>query len=57
LIRHLRDQGSQAPVIVITARGSLPERIGGLDQGADDYITKPFAVEELLARIRAVLSP
>ena len=42
-------------MIVITARGSLPERIGGLDDGADDYITKPFAVEELLARIRAVL--
>lgn len=55
LIRHLRDRNSQIPVIVITARGSLPERIGGLDDGADDYITKPFAVEELLARIRAVL--
>lgn len=55
LIRHLRDRNSQIPVIVITARGSLPERIGGLDHGADDYITKPFAVEELLARIRAVL--
>ncbi len=55
LIRHLRAHNSQVPVIVITARGSLPERIGGLDHGADDYITKPFAIDELLARIRAVL--
>lgn len=55
LIRHLRAHNSQIPVIVITARGSLPERIGGLDHGADDYITKPFAIDELLARIRAVL--
>ncbi len=55
LIRHLRDRDYQVPVIVITARGTIPERIGGLDHGADDYITKPFAIEELLARIRAVL--
>ncbi len=55
LIKHLRDRDYQVPVIVITARGTIPERIGGLDHGADDYITKPFAIEELLARIRAVL--
>ena|SRR6478735_9649118 len=55
LIRHVRARASNVPVIVLTARGSLPERVDGLDHGADDYIAKPFAVEELLARIRAVL--
>lgn len=55
LLPHLRSIRSTVPVIVLTALGSLDERVHGLDMGADDYLAKPFAVEELLARIRAVL--
>ena len=43
------------PIIMLTARGDEPDRIAGLDAGADDYLTKPFSVQEMLARIRAVL--
>lgn len=46
---------SQVPVIMLTARDSVVDKVAGLDSGADDYITKPFAIEELLARIRAAL--
>lgn len=53
--KRLRDQGRSTPVIIITAREAEKDKILGLDLGADDYITKPFAIEELLARIRAAL--
>ena len=50
-----RQEGLQSPVIMLTAKGQQKEKIAGLNLGADDYITKPFSLEELLARIRAVL--
>jgi two-component system response regulator MprA len=53
--RELRAQGLRMPVIMLTARDALPDRVVGLDAGADDYLVKPFAFEELLARIRAQL--
>ena len=52
--RRLRKQGIQTPVLMLTARGAVEDRVTGLDAGADDYLTKPFAFEELLARIRAL---
>ena len=53
--RKLRSEGVQTPILMLTARGEEADRILGLDLGADDYLTKPFSVRELLARIRAVL--
>ena len=53
--RALRAAGNDVPVIVLTARDAVGERVEGLDAGADDYLTKPFALEELLARLRALL--
>ena len=55
LIPKLRARGIGVPIIVLTARGEMADLVAGLDTGADDYVAKPFAVEELLARLRAVL--
>jgi DNA-binding response OmpR family regulator len=54
VLRRLR-KSSQVPVILLTARDAVMDKVSGLDLGANDYITKPFAIEELLARIRALL--
>jgi two-component system, OmpR family, response regulator MprA len=53
--RSLRNAGNRVPVLMLTARDDVDNRVAGLDAGADDYVTKPFALEELLARIRALL--
>ncbi|HEY4881398.1 MAG TPA: response regulator, partial [Steroidobacteraceae bacterium] len=55
LLADLRRQKNQIPVLIITARDSIAERVEGLDSGADDYLVKPFSFEELSARIRALL--
>jgi len=52
--RRLRHQGSWVPVIMLTARDAVEDRVRGLDEGADDYLTKPFSLAELLARLRAL---
>lgn len=55
VLRRLRQEGSRVPVIILTARDSVVERVAGLDEGADDYLAKPFSFPELLARVRARL--
>jgi len=55
VLGEMRRQGLHVPVICLTARGSVPDRVKGLELGADDYVVKPFAFSELLARLRAVL--
>lgn len=54
IVRRSRQEGNQTPIIILTARADLDEKLQGLDAGADDYLTKPFAMAELKARIRAV---
>jgi two-component system, OmpR family, response regulator MprA len=53
--RRLRQGGDRTPVLMLTARGEVDDRVAGLDAGADDYLVKPFALRELLARVRALL--
>ena len=55
VLRKLRADGSRLPVIIVTARDAVEDRITGLDFGADDYLVKPFDVDELLARLRAII--
>ena len=53
--RELRERGFRAPMLMLTARSSVPDRVSGLDAGADDYLPKPFEYEELMARLKALL--
>ena len=55
VVRELRKQGLRMPILVLTARATLPDKVTGLDVGADDYLTKPFEFAEFLARVRALL--
>ncbi len=55
VLKQLRLQGNQVPLLIVTARDALEDRLNGLDAGADDYVLKPFAMSELLARARAVM--
>src|SRR5258705_5674785 len=52
--RRLRAKGVSTPIIMLTARDAVPDRVAGLESGADDYLVKPFATEELVARVRAL---
>ena len=54
VVRQMREKGNSTPVLLLTARGTVGERVEGLNAGADDYLSKPFALEELIARVRAL---
>jgi DNA-binding response OmpR family regulator len=54
-LKEMRDRGNVAPVLILTALGAIEDRVRGLDGGADDYLVKPFAMQELIARLRALL--
>lgn len=54
VLRRAREGGIQTPVLLVTARNEVPDKVAGLDLGADDYLSKPFSIEELLARVRAL---
>ena len=54
LCRSLRENGIETPILMLTARDAVDDRVTGLDAGADDYLTKPFALQELIARVRAL---
>lgn len=55
VLKNLRADGVRVPVIILSARGSWSERVDGINSGADDYLTKPFQIEELIARLRAII--
>jgi DNA-binding response OmpR family regulator len=55
VLKRWRNAGRQMPVLILTARGAWPERVEGIDAGADDYLAKPFQIEELMARVRALI--
>ena len=55
ILRAVRRQGSTVPILILSARDTVPDRVNGLELGADDYLIKPFAFEELLPRIRGLL--
>jgi DNA-binding response OmpR family regulator len=54
VVSRLRERGNQTPVLILSARGEVDERVAGLDAGADDYMAKPFAIKEVVARVRAL---
>ncbi len=55
LLRRIRSEGKRSPVIILTAKDAVPDRVLGLNEGADDYLVKPFAFDELLARVKALV--
>lgn len=56
VLKEMRDRGNMTPVLILTALGTIEDRVRGLDCGADDYLIKPFAMQELIARLRALFA-